>query len=467
MADDSYVHAQIEQAAKERFSSPEAEENIIRRMLKKPDEAQAAIESLSEGDFGDVRFGQLFGAIRQVIEDGAQVDFATVDDAFTKLYPGSANELRQRMVDLVAFKPYTLADSQGIGDHIRIVKALSRRREAIAKIDELARRLRDPTVDVSEALSQVETVAEASDADDCEWVSLDAVNLSAYEYLEKRQSGEIRAIPTGVRSVDEITGGLFQGEMTVVAARPSVGKSAFGLNIAMTAAKEGFRVGFVSCEMDDRGFGQRTLSRGAWVSGDRLRKANITPEDWDKLAYALTDMQGLPVEFMFNEAGRGFAITIERVFRAVKKLARKKAIDLLIVDYIGILRTEKVFKEERLRIAHISAELKRLAMAAKIPVVALCQVNRMAHGRMPTMAELRDSGAVEQDADGILFLHRPENHEDKSIHPMDVASFYAMQEGGSAYIAVSVAKQRNGSTGITQVMFDPGVMRYSEIMRTE
>jgi replicative DNA helicase len=104
-------------------------------------------------------------------------------------------------------------------------------------------------------------------------------------------------------------------------------------------------------------------------------------------------------------------------------------------------------------------------MAANIPVVALCQVNRMAQGKMPTMAELAQSGAVEQDADGIIFLHRPESHEDKSVNPKDVAGFYAMQEAGSVYISISVAKQRNGSIGTVNVMFDPNVMRYNEIMR--
>ena len=202
------------------------------------------------------------------------------------------------------------------------------------------------------------------------------------------------------------------------------------------------------------------------MDGDKLRKAKIEPEDWDKLAYAMAEMGEMPVSFTFNKSGRE-GITVERVFRSVERLARRGEIDLLVVDYIGIMHTDRVFKEERLRIAHISSELKRLAMAANIPVVALCQVNRMAQGRMPTMAELRDSGAVEQDADSIIFLHRPESHEDKSINPKDVAGFYAMQEAGGVYISISVAKQRNGSTGVTNVIFDPGVMRYSEIMRTE
>ena len=465
MASETYVSEQIEQAAKQRFASPECEENILRRMFKKRDEAEEVIEALSESDFTDESLGMLFSAVRKILQDGAQIDSATVAATFSSMYPLHADIIRDRMIGLVQHTPYTLADGQSIKDHIRIVKELSRRRTAISRMNALLNRLADPSSDMTATLSEIQDAAEEVDSGDAEsWTSLASVNMTTYEYLDARTSGKVKAIPSGITSLDEIIGGLFGGELTIVAARPSVGKSAFGLNIALSAASDGFKVGFVSCEMDDKGFGQRTLSRGAWVGGDKLRKASMTQEDWDKLCDAMTDMQGLPIEFLFNRGSKE-GITVENVFREVKRKAKHGEIDLLIVDYIGIMRTAKVFKEDRLRIAHISSELKRLAMVANIPVVALCQVNRLAQGRMPTMAELRDSGAVEQDADGIIFLHHPETHEDKSIHPKDVQSFYAMQEGGSAYIAIGVAKQRNGATGITQVIFDPAIMRYSEIMR--
>jgi replicative DNA helicase len=196
-----------------------------------------------------------------------------------------------------------------------------------------------------------------------------------------------------------------------------------------------------------------------------LRKAEIEPEDWEALQNAMVEMQGMPFQFIFNDPANPEPITVEGVFETVRDAARHDGIDLLVVDYIGIMGTKREFKENWLKVAYISRELKRLAMAANIPVVALCQVNRMAQGKMPTMAELAQSGAVEQDADGIIFLHRPESHEDKSVNPKDVAGFYAMQEAGSVYISISVAKQRNGSIGTVNVMFDPNVMRYNEIMR--
>lgn len=471
MAEDAelgYVEGQIREAAEKRqFSSKLAEENVLLLMLTKAARVQDEVmRELSPGDFTDLDYRRIFEAMAKVAGDGGKADPVSVDNAFSQMYPDAAANLRQKLVGLMEPTAYRSGKYEAIGDHIRILKELSKRRTAIRAAEELANGLRDPTANVDEVLGRLRDMTEGLEsAGRLAWVSLDDVNMSTFEYLEARQQGKIKALPTGIKSVDGIIGGLFGGEMTVVAARPSVGKTAFGLNIAMNAAKDGFKVGFVSCEMGKIGLGQRTMSRGAWVNGDKLRKAQIDAADWEALASAMAVMDGLPFRFIFNDPNNPEPITVEGVFDIVTDAARHEGLDLLVVDYIGIMGTRGEFKEDRLKISYISRELKRLAMAVNIPVVALCQVNRMAQGRMPTMAELRDSGAVEQDADGIIFLHRPESHEDKSINPKDVAGFYAMQEAGSVYISISVAKQRNGSTGMANVMFDPGVMRYNEIMR--
>ena len=445
-----------------RFVNPEAERSVLGAMLRSRQAAQAGLDGLVAGDFFDPGNREIFDAMRSVADGGQAVDLITVDQEL----------IRRGKLEVVGGAAYLIELTQGVpsaanvGAYIGIVKGLAKRRAAIQAAEALAQGLKDPAADVDAVLSQLRDAADGlENGGKLRLVPLDEVNIDTYDYLDRRTRGEIKALPTGIRSVDGIIGGLFGGEMTVVAARPSVGKTAFGLNIAMNAAKDGFKVVFVSCEMGKEGLGQRTLSRGAYVSGDRLRKAEIEPDDWEALQNAMVEMTGMPFQFIFNDPANPEPITVEGVFETVRDAARHGVIDLLVVDYIGIMGTRKEFKENWLKVAYISRELKRLAMAANIPVVALCQVNRMAQGKMPTMAELAQSGAVEQDADGIIFLHRPESHEDRSVNPKDVAGFYAMQEAGSVYISISVAKQRNGSIGTVNVMFDPNVMRYNEIMR--
>ena len=174
----------------------------------------------------------------------------------------------------------------------------------------------------------------------------------------------------------------------------------------------------------------------------------------------------LPIEFMFPKDNPN-GMTLENVANSIRKKARRKEVDMLIVDYIGILQTERKFKDDRDRVKYITSELKKLSVVANIPVIALCQVNRDAHGIMPTMAQVRDSGSVEQDADGMIFLHRPENNRDPTIHPDDVARFDKMSNNGTVYLSVSIAKQRNGRTGLLNLIFDPKIMRYAEIARME
>ena len=137
------------------------------------------------------------------------------------------------------------------------------------------------------------------------------------------------------------------------------------------------------------------------------------------------------------------------------------------MDYIGILRSDKKFKEDRDRIKYITSELKKLSITANIPVVALCQVNRDAHGSMPNMSQLRDSGSVEQDADNIIFLHAPDKKSDPSVHKDDADVFLEQRDRGLKYIVLDVAKQRNGETGRMYMYFDTTLMRYAEITSQE
>ena len=457
---------EFEQAADNRFASVLAEENVLRTMFRKPEVIEETLLSLSAGDFADKDLGCIYYAFEQLAEKGQRQTAVTVNAFLEQRFPNRAQRLFERIVDINGHRDYGTGAYEAIEDHIKIVKDLSVRRNAIARFDALSKELRDTTKEIGGVLSEIQSAADTTESDEAKWLSIGDVNMHTYEYLEKRQKGEIRAVPTGITAIDKLTGGFFAGELTIIAARPSVGKSAFGLNVAYAAAHKGFKVGFVSCEMSDIGFGQRTLSHGSMVNGGVLRKADISPEDWDRLSLALAESSETPIWFMFQKDNPN-SMNLESVVKSARRKAKVGELDLLIVDYIGIMHTMRRFKENRDRIAYISSELKRLAQVANIPVIALCQVNRDAQGQMPTMAQLRDSGSIEQDADCIIFLHRPESHEDRSIHKEDVENFYAVGESGRVYISICVAKGRNSGVGTCNVIFDPGTMTYTQILRTE
>lgn len=464
MSSESFVQEQIGQSSNDRFRNKDAESAVIGYILTGKADVEDILGRLNAEDFGYEASAQVYKAIQHLVSRGHEVDLATVGAALQELYPQKTESRLSEAIsrcytDNIKFR------HRHVTDWIQIIRKLAVRRRAIANMDRLVGNLRDPTVDINATLAEIEASAQDVETCDAKWVSASDVAAATFEFLEKRQKGEIPAITSGVTAIDKLVGGFFGGELTVVAARPAVGKSAFGLNIAISATDKGHKVSFVSCEMNNVGYGQRILSREAWVNGEVLRKAEMDAEEWDRICTALTAIGEYHIDFMFPEDNPN-GMTLENVAKSIRQKARCKEVDLLIVDYIGILQTERRFKENRDRIGYITGELKKLSQVANIPVVALCQVNRDAHGRMPTMDQLRDSGSVEQDADGIIFLHRPENNKDPTVHPDDVSHFEQMNSE-TAYMAINVAKQRNGRTGMVNLIFDPRMMRYAEISRME
>lgn len=454
-----YVQEQLAKSQSTGFACIEAEENILRRMITRQGVAETVVTELSPKDFSYLEYGRFFRAIQGLVARQKQVDLISIDAEMTRLY-GASGWQPSSLVQIASKNDFTVAKWQDIKDHIKIVKDLSRRRQAISNLEGLVAGLRDPSKDIGETLSEISEAADKIDADEAEWTSIDDVLVRTFEYIEKRQAGEIKAITTGIGNLDRLIGGFFEGEMTVVAARPSVGKSAFGANIALQAANRGFKVGIVSCEMSAEGLGQRLLSHGSWIDGMTLRKADLDDDAWAKLGEAMSSMSVMPIQFLFD------CMAIEDVVKTVMRKARKGEIDMLIVDYLQFMETRRRFKEERLRIGYISHALKRLARKARIPVIALAQVTRQGEGAMPTMRMLRESGDIEQDADGIIFLHRPDGPEDSSVDPRDRGGIANWKASGLTYLALGVAKQRNGTIGQANVLFDPSIMRYIEIDRT-
>ena len=456
-----YVKAQIEKAGDQHFTSKSAEESIIRRMLKVQAVAEDVSGMLTGKDFSCIDYGRIFNAIQRVIENGVGVDVITVEEALRNLFPNNAKRLVDMMVALTKYTGFNDDDNRNIADHVKIVKDLAVRRNAIKSFEKAMADLNNPGKNIEAALTEIEHAAGGVDVSEARFDSMGDVMLNTYDFIERKNKGEIKSITTGIDNLDRLIGGFFGGELTIIAARPSVGKTAFGLNVAVSAAEKGFKVGFVSCEMSQVGLGQRLFSRLGMIDGMAMRKGELDPEQWSRMAEAMELANTLPISWMFNSG------VVEDVVRIANRKALRGEIDILIVDYLQFMETQKQFKEERLRIGYISHALKQLAKTANIPVIALSQVTREGEGTMPTMKMLRESGNIEQDADGIIFLHRPSSADDKSVDPRDRAYFDNFKDQHLTYLCLGVSKQRNGIVGQACVIFNPAYMLYTSIDRSD
>ena len=266
----------------------------------------------------------------------------------------------------------------------------------------------------------------------------EAVERAEYAYYRQ---GKLSGVPTGIGRIDRLTDGLQPSEMIVLAARPGVGKTAASLHVAGTACAAGKRVGFVSLEMPASLLAQRMLSRESGVSGDRLRSGYMTQAGFSQI----TDAAGRVGEMSLWIVDRPGMVMGDIVTQA-RRMRRREEIDMLVIDYLGLVRHERQDMPRHEQVADISRRIKSLARELRIPVLALSQITRQSEGHRPTLAALRDSGAIEQDADAVMFLHPTEYNA-----------------GDRTKVEAILAKQRNGPVGAVTTVFDAERMRFYEV----
>jgi replicative DNA helicase len=280
--------------------------------------------------------------------------------------------------------------------------------------------------------------------------------LSAYELIEKRKGGHVTGLATGYYELDELTCGLQNGEMIIVAGRPSMGKTSLALNVAEhIGVADKIPVAIFSLEMGKQQLAERFLCSKSEIDAQLVRKGMLGTEDYQKLVEVCGSLSEAPI-YIDDSAG-----LTPLVLRAKsRRLKSQHDIQCIIVDYLqlmslGVGRIESRQQE----ISTISRYLKALAMELNIPVVVLSQLNRGPEGRedhRPRMSDLRESGSIEQDADVVMLLHREDyyRHEKEDKTPDNKAE-------------IIIAKQRNGPTGLVKLMFREQFTRFENISHVE
>ncbi len=279
--------------------------------------------------------------------------------------------------------------------------------------------------------------------------TLDEAIAETYDRIDKRTSGSELAfsgLSTGFADLNEITAGLQRSELIIIAARPSVGKTAFSLSLTrniIVGEKE--PVFFVSLEQSRLELAERMLCSQARVDSHRLRKGTLTGEDMEKLIDAGGILRAAKL-FIDDTPSQGML----RIAANARRLKRQHDIKLIVIDYLQLIEPDNRRDPRQEQVAQISRRLKFLARELEIPVIALAQVNRSSEDRQdhrPRLSDLRESGSIEQDADTVLMLHRPDRYEP------------GQHEG---VIEIIIAKQRNGPTGEVTLAYIKQHMRYED-----
>lgn len=438
------------------FTSRENELCVIGAMLQ--DARAASMHSaLREADFSDPVLGLAFNAVRALSLRRKPVDLATVDTEMGKAFGGS-NIHTEVLVEAIQSTP----SASNVKAYIAAVRDTSLRRQ-LADVARQMYTLASDTMQPTEAaLESSRNLLRALSGGKASWVSMADVLAETYAKIEQRKTGGAPLIPTGIPAFDRAFGGIEKGEYVIVGARPSVGKSALGAHVALSAARNGYKVGVISREMTADQYGSRFLSSVSLVPGSKLRRADITDTDFLALADAMGGLSGLPVSFLFSVK------SVELLRMEVQRLVDSSGLDLLVVDYLQLLTSEEKAQKDYRRIGLISGALRDITRDYGIPVIALAQLSRPPKGSrsVPQLSDLRESGDIEQDADVVILMHRCDDADDPGVLDADKHSFESLTANGARqYILLYVAKGRQSGTGQLAVLFNPEIMRYSAIER--
>ncbi|MCA9061936.1 MAG: replicative DNA helicase [Planctomycetaceae bacterium] len=277
-------------------------------------------------------------------------------------------------------------------------------------------------------------------------IAIGDILLDAFNRIDERlqKTGDVTGTTTGFTDLDKQTTGLQPTELVILAARPSMGKTAFVCNVADAIARKGGKgVLLFSLEQSNLELAERFLAISARVNGHDLRAGNLSDEQHDRLVRASDELSRLPL-FIDDKPGR----TMTEVAAVSRRLHRRDPLGVIIIDYLQLIEPEDKHTPREQQIAQISRRLKFLAKELRVPVIALSQLNRgveLREDKRPRLADLRESGAIEQDADMVMFLHRPDAYD-----PED--------RPGEAEIVV--AKHRSGPTGIVRLTWRKEYMRF-------
>ncbi len=439
--------------------APELEAAVLGAIMLEPQALADVIEVVQSPEcfYSDAN-QRIYAAVRRMFDRGARIDFMTVCEDLKK----------NGELDLVGGSYYVtsltrdVVSSSNILEHARIVVEKYIMRELIRMSGDVIKSAYEDSSDVFDVLDKAEgNLFEITDKhlrrNFSEIRTIIATTLSEIEEQTKRKS-DLTGVPSGFANLDKITAGWQKTDMIVLAARPAVGKTALALNLALNAALYPTPVpaAIFSLEMSCGQIVKRMLSAVTDVGLEKITKGNLTETDLLLLNDRMKRLQDAPI-FLDDTA----ALNIFELRAKARRLKKKHNIGLILIDYLQLMTAgdgNKQMNREQ-EISKISRDLKGLAKELEVPIIALSQLNRnvenrKSDNRMPQLSDLRESGAIEQDADMVMFLYRPEYYQQQGMDPES-----AEQNG---LTEINIAKHRNGVTGIVKLKAELVYQRFTD-----
>ncbi len=426
----------------------EAEQSVLGAILLDNASLAKAMEVLSEEDFYRTAHRRVYMGMLDLSEHGEVIDQITLTEHLKTKGELEAVGGAAYLAELVQIIP----TAANIRYHCKIVREKALLRNLISTSTEVIARGYEGAIQADDLLDFAErsVFSLAQGKLGRSFTPLGHIikeSLDLVDRLSKRQE-RVTGIPTGFAKLDDLTAGLQGSDLVVIAGRPSMGKTSLALGIALHAAtKHHHRVGRFSLEMSKEQLVLRMLSSLASVDSHALRTGRLLKEDWWRLAEAAGKLEQAPV--FIDDTG---ALTVQQMRGKARRLKAESGLDLLVVDYLQLMQGRSDAESRQQEISDISRSLKALAKELNVPVVALSQLSRAVENRkppIPMLADLRESGAIEQDADVVIFIYRDEVYNSES------------EEKGMADIMVK--KHRNGPTGDVKLAFLDRFAKFGEL----
>lgn len=430
----------------------EAEQAVIGSMLTDRDAVISAIEVLKEEDFYREDNKTIYEAILNLYNRSEPIDIITLKAELTSM--GMFDKIGG--LEYIVGLPEKVPTTANVEKYISIVKEKSELRRLIKAANEIIEQGYDPTENIDDIMNSAEKKIFniMQDKDQKSYSPIKDVLIDAFTELEQlyNQKQHITGVPTGFIDLDYKTAGLHNSDLILIAARPAMGKSAFALNIATNAAlKAKVPAVLFSLEMSKEQMVNRILCSEAMVDSNKVRTGKIDDDDWIKLADTMGDLSEAPI-YIDDTPG----ISINEIRAKCRKLKLEKNIGLVVIDYLQLVQgsSKRAQGSREQEISEISRSLKILAKEINVPVIALSQLSRAPEQRpdhRPMLSDLRESGAIEQDADIVMFLYRDDYYNEDS------------EDKGLA--EVIVAKHRAGSTGTVKLVWLGDYTKFANMER--